>query len=372
MKKLTSFILVTLLSATGFIAKADDAAGIALWSFPLQWGFPWDAENLTHPHAEAVASLALNNFDAQNSDFDAVWTSLTNEYPIVNAPTNAESAKGATDFTGSFKVMYDNGNIYVLLKYTDDDVTGNETTEIMWSQDLKIDAIPLVFSTEKVASQYVRYFEFGGTKASFSNTGFSSAFTVEGSKESVSSQLNFAANPAVYSNNLFVNDHTSISSPNERKLVYTIGFPALTGELRPTFDIPTWSALNGNKGITFDVKVNDPDADDVMSTDAVPVPLSAGYWWNSTSNAGWDITSYSGFLAPDVQAGINNVMAKPAIFGKVTKELVLLNEIANVKVFSAVGKQLIQMQNVNQIDIKSLPKGAYVINANNQIIKIIR
>lgn len=372
MKKLTSFILVGLLSATSFIAKADDAAGIALWYFPLQWGFPWDAENLTHPHAEAVASLAPANFDAQNSDFNAVWTSLTNEYSIVNAPTNAGSANGAADFTGSFKVMYDDGNIYVLLKYTDEDVTGSETTEIMWSQDLKIDAIPLVFPTEKVAAQYVRYFEFGGTKATFSNESFTSAYTVEGSKESVNSQLNSAATPAVYTNNLFVNDHTSPSAPNERKLVYTIGFPALTGVLRPTFDTPTWGALNGSKGITFDIKVNDPDANDIMSTDALPAPLPAGYWWNSTSNAGWDITSYSGFLAPDVQAGINDVMAKPEIFGKITKEFVLLNETANVKVFSAIGKQLIQMQNVNQIDLKSLPKGVYVINANNQKMTIVR
>lgn len=371
MKKLTSLFFVAIFSATSFVSKADDATGIALWSFPLQWGFPWDAENLTHPHAQAAAYIAPANFDAQNSDFDAVWTNLTNEYPIVNAPTNAGSANGAADFTGSFKVMYDNGNIYVLLKYTDDDVTGNETTEIMWTQDLKIDAIPLVFPTEKVASQYVRYFEFGGTKATFSNQSFTSAFTVEGSKESVNSQLN-TANTAIYTNNLFVNDHTSPTAPKVRKLVYSIGFPALTGVLRPTFDIPTWRALNGNKGITFDIKVNDPDANDIMSTDAAPVPLPAGYWWNSTNNAGWDITSYSGFLAPDVQAGINDLMAKPEIFGKVTKELVLLNEIANVKVFSAVGKQLIQMQNVNQIDLKSLPKGVYVINANNQTMKVIR
>lgn len=372
MKKLTSFVLVALICTVGFNAKADDATGIALWSFPLQWGFPWDAENLTHPHAEAIATLAAENFDAQNSDFDNIWSSISNEYTIANAATNAGSANGSSDFQGSFKVLYDNGNIYVLLKYIDEDVTGSETTEIMWSQDMKIDAIPMIFPTEKVASQYVRYFEFGGAKATFSNTAFTSAFIVEGSKESVNSQLNFAATPAVYANNLFVNDHTSPSAPHTRKLIYSIGFPALTGELRPTFNIQSWGTLNGGKGITFDIKVNDNDANDIMSTDATPVPLPAGYWWNSTNNAGWDITSYSGYLKTDLGSGVSGVKTRPSIFKEIKNDYIILNEYSDIKVFSTEGKQVLASSNSKIVNMKSLSKGVYIVNANNETIKVIR
>lgn len=370
MKKLTSFFFAALLCANSFVAKADDASFVATWQFPIFFGFPWTAAPAPQEQKQIIAVTAPANFDAANCDFDAVWAGITSENAIANAVNNPASARGADDFTGAFKVIYDEDNIYVMLKYTDDDVTGTEKVEIMWAPDYKIQALEEGTFKDMAATnaiQHCRYAAFGGYKAAFSNVAFNAAMMIN-FNSSGAGDLNFDGTNALLTNNLAMKSYTAVGSKTI-KVIYTLGFAVFTGAARPEFNTAIWSGLNSGKGITFDIKVNDPDADDAK--DAQNNALSTAYWWNSTDNNGYAITNYSGFvgLAPNA---VKNTKAKNSIFEKVTKNEIILSTAADITIMDALGKEVKSHKNANSIDISNLSVGLYIINAGGEIRKILK
>ncbi|HET6559290.1 MAG TPA: hypothetical protein VFG54_18345, partial [Prolixibacteraceae bacterium] len=302
MKTLFTLLFLTLLSVAGLVAQDEgDAAYVTNWKFPIGWWFPNQpvpAEGIeNYPRAQATA-IMVTNFDAKEADFDAEWAKIAgNGYVIDNALGLAASHKGAEDFKdASFKTFYDESNIYILLKYTDEDVTGNETVEVAWASYLKINA-PEVEGNP--VAWYARYRQFGAYKATFKKTGFDAAMIVKGggaNADGSNGNLNWGGTNDTLSNNLFLDDHTPSGSKTIKQII-TIGFTALTGEARPDFNLDIWKALNEGKGISFDLKVNDVDADDAMNTDDPPVAKPAEYWWNTTSNDAYAVTYYAGFLS---------------------------------------------------------------------------
>lgn len=370
MKKLTSFFFAALLCANSFVAKADDASFVANWQFPIFFGFPWTAAPAPQEQKQIIAVTAPANFDAANCDFDAVWAGITSENAIANAVNNPSSARGADDFTGAFKVIYDEDNIYVMLKYTDDDVTGTEKVEIMWAPDYKIQALEEGTFKDMAATnaiQHCRYAAFGGYKAAFSNVAFNAAMMIN-FNSSGAGDLNFDGTSTLLTSNLAMKSYTAVGSKTI-KVIYTLGFAVFTGAARPEFNTAIWSGLNSGKGISFDIKVNDPDADDTK--DAQNSAQPAAYWWNSTHNDGYAITNYSGFvgLAPNA---LKNTNVKNSIFEKVTADMITLSSVADVKIVDALGREVKSYKNVNAIDISSLGRGLYVISSGTETRKIIR
>ena len=364
MKTLTSYILLVLFCVFTSVAKADsgDSTIVANWQFPIQGWFPNSSIISGVVNNQAVAMPAPTNFDALNSNFDNVWASSTISYPIANPVNNPSADKGATDFSGAFKVFYDDANMYIFLQYTDDSHTGNESYELMFAPYYKINAIENIFAAATPGAQYVRYSAFGGYKATFSDQAFSSAMTL-GFDATGAGNIGWSDSPAILAANLFENDHTSTGS-NVIKKIFTIGYGALTGDARPNFDPIIWKTLNNGKGISFDIKVNDDDAGDNG--------ISASYWWNSTSNDGYALTYYSGFLGIQGATDVKQTLIANTIYKNITSTEIVLNYNSNVMIYDMLGKLIINMKNVDKIDLNKLGKGSFIVNANNEIKKIIR
>lgn len=304
MKHLFTLLFVALISVTGLMAQDEgDADYVVNWKFPIGWWFPnagAPAEGIdAYPRKQATTEM-VSNFDAQGCDFDAEWAKISGDGNMLGGEGSrlglAASEKGAADFTGAFKTYADESNIYILIQYTDDDVTGNETVEVAWAPYLKINAPEVEGSP---AAWYARYRQFGAYKATFKLTGFDAAMIVKGSgtlDDGSIGSLNWGGTNDTLSNSLFLDSHTSVGSKTVKQII-TIGYAALTGDARPDFNLDIWKKLNGGKGISLDLKVNDVDGDDALNTDDPPVAKPAEYWWNSTNNDCYAVTWYAGFLS---------------------------------------------------------------------------
>ncbi|MDP4239998.1 MAG: T9SS type A sorting domain-containing protein [Bacteroidota bacterium] len=393
MKKLISLFVVAFLCATATFA--DDAAVVANWQFPVVYWFPQGntipAEGIdNYPRAQALAD-SIGDFDAPGAVFDEVWNGLSRQgvsgagYPIAKILGNLPSDHGAADFSGAFKVVYDQNNIYVLLKYHDDDITGGESVEIMWAPYLSIPEISSIASVIadktdiKQQAAYARYAQFGADKAAFTSKGFRDAMMIDFDATG-KGNISWTGTNAILSSSLSYDDKTEQGS-NDVKAIYTIGYQALTGNAysgalnaRPDFNTLIWRALNGGKGISFDIHIIDKDGNDAKNTATTPVPTPAEYWWNSTSNDGYAETYYSGFLGVNTTlTALKSVYSnKSVIFGNVTATQVELTKNANVEVFNAVGKRVLTLKNINKIDLTDLNKGVYLIRANNETLKFAR
>ena len=383
MKTLTSFFVFVFISVSTLFA-VEDATYVANWKLPI---YSWlDKEGVVptvgidaYPRMTITAdSVPANGFDGATGDFDAAWNSIPGDGNVIGSDGHilglAASAKGTADFTGAFKVLFDEYNMYVLLKYTDDEIVGTESYEIMWAQDFKIDA--LVEKTKADAALqyygYSRYAAFGGMKASFTPTTFNNSMLINFDGGGTGA-IAWSATSASLSANLFVDNKGATTGAGVVKKVITIGYPALTGEQRPNFDVNIWRALNAGKGISFDLKVVDIDTDDAFNSDATPKQKPAEYWWNATHNSGYLCTWYSGFLAPKLKTNtaLKNV-ATSTVFSKITADKVELNEATTISIYSISGKQLKEMHNVAEVDLTDLEKGAYVLRAKGQTLKVIR
>lgn len=397
MKKLISlFVVAFFCTALTYSQTAvQDAALVANWKFPVAWWFPKGTSVPvggveSFPSPQAIAD-SIPDFDPVEVVFDKVWADLTSQgvsgagYPVAKQNGNPLSAKGITDFNGFFKVVYDHYNIYILLQYFDETISGNEVVELMWAPYFSIPAIetlPTVITTGNIAAQssHGRYSQFGGNKVAFTSTGFRDACIFDFDATGLGN-INFAGTNAVLTNNLAYVNKTKLGS-HTVQAIYTIGFQTLTGNAyagalngRPTFDHKTWRALNGGKGISFDIKVADTDTDDQLNSKVPPVEQPGEYWWSATHNDGWCETYYSGFigLPGAINTAVNSVFANnPIIFGAVTSTRIDLTREANVDVFNSIGKRVVSLKNTNKIDITNLQQGVYIIRANNETMKFVR
>jgi len=377
MKKLITLFSIAFLSVSGLFAQHADSAFVANWQLPIDWWFAGaaaPAEGIdAYPRSQATAQ-SVDAFDAAGADFDAAWASVAGTGNVIGAtPANilglAASNKGADDLKdAAFKVLYDENNMYILLQFTDDDVTGGEYLELCMSPYFKLDAAD---RTDFPTAWYTRWSQFGANKLGFLASGFDAAMMVNFDVDGKGT-INWGGTTPTLSDNLFVDNKTAVGSKTVKWIV-TIGYPVLTGEYRPDFNKAVWQALNEGKGISFDLKINDKDADDALNTDDPPVAKPAEYWWNSTSNDCWMSNMFAGFLgASDTYVSVAKPIMKTNIFSKITPNRIELNKTANVDIFNILGQPVMSKKGVNQIDLTGLKNGAYIIRANNESMKFVR
>ncbi len=350
---------------------AGDAAYVANWLTPLP---TWFAKLPAEEQEKKQASAAkVASFDAVDGDFDAEWAKISGDGNVLGAEGSrlglAASDKGDADFKGAYKVAFDDANMYILLKFDDDDITGNETAEVAWAPYYSIDA-PVLEALPQ--AWYARYIQFGAYKATFKNTGFDAAMMIDGSVADANTAINWGGTNDILSANLFLDDHTTVGS-NTVKQIITIGFACLTGDARPEFNEMIWAELNDGKGISFDLKINDVDTDDALNTDDPAVQKPAEYWWNSKHNDSYALTAYAGFLdTKGVITSVRPVFTEASIFGNVSNYKIQLTKTANVAVYNTLGQQLKALRGVNEVDIADLKSGIYIIRANNEVKKLYK
>lgn len=303
MKKLISLFVVSLFSSLLLFAQVDagDAAYVSSWTFPIAFwfdgGFPSD--DVASAAKNQAVSYYVSSFNAATADFDIEWAKIPGDGSTFEGfVNNPGSNQGAADFGGAaIKSFCDDNNMYIMLQYTDDDITGTEEVQINFAPYLKVNAPDV----SRPGAWYIRYSDFGAYSLSFSSKGFLGAMVVEGGNGT--GNLSFYLTPTILTNSISYNNKT-VDGSHVIKEIFTIGYGALTGAARPNFDRDIWYALNSKKGISFDINVKDADSDDPIDVDQNFILKSAGYWWNSQSNECWQSTSYAGFLSTN-SAGIN-------------------------------------------------------------------
>lgn len=368
----TALILSTTIVSAQSVQDKADSTYTSTWVQALDWlgptVVPTQGTIDAIPRKEIVAD-SVSGFDAQGCIFDDEWSKYQGAgNQILNPVGLAGTNSGASDFEGAFKVLYDDANIYVLLRYNDDDITGNEMVELTWAPYLKLYNPKF----KKLTANYFRYRDFGAAKATFGKSGYKNSLLIAPTISAY--DIFWSGTTADLTANLYLDDKTE---PNSKvvKQIITLGYAAFTGNARQNFDPSIWRTLNGGKGISFDLKVRDADTDD--ANEPTPDPLSntrsQDYWWNSTVNDGYVVTYLSGLLAPQkISTGIHNATNEKSIFGNITTNQIQLNKIANVTIFDTLGKIAMSVNNTTSVKLSVLAKGVYIVKANNQTIKIIR
>ncbi len=380
MKKIsTIFALAIVLVTNVWADDKADSTYISKWVFGLVGHIPLGSE--TTPLAavenkQAYAALA-NNLDPKLSDFDAVWNSNTyGAFGISNNVSNSVNHAGDADFKGEFKVFYDDNNLYVFIKFVDDNITGTESVEIPWATYFKLygknpwGGDPL---KEYVNAWYLRYSAFGSYKTSFNKNGFVNAMKIDFASPTAQGILTWGGTNENLSGNLSVDDK-SVAGSGVVKWIITIGYQAFTSVgfsnettplPRPDFNVDIFKALNGKKGLSFDVKVNDKDANDVGGKEAQ-------YWWNATNNDCYSHTWYAGFLGVEELNAVDNTKADASVFSKITSDRIDLKTPMNVDIHNVTGVRVATLKAVNSIDLNTLKQGVFIIRAGNSTLKIVR
>ena len=418
MKTISTLFLGVLLSISSVFSQPfADAAYVDGWNYVMNtvsWfkfykpikGLAYDVD-ASVVKKTAIASEQIG-LDLSSLDFDAVYATLPgNANKFVSKALGVDSLCierpmndfDASDFAGEWKAAYDGSYVYIFVKYLDDVDMGTESVEVMWSQVLKIDA-PDTISTapnrggavgpqsivdgKYVVSEtdsmalYYRFSQFGGYKAKFTAAdGFTAALTLIGGSKATNVYAD-GPKPTLLTDNLGFINKTDPATPLLKKHVIQIGYSAFTGTYRPDFDDDIWNTLNGGRGLSFEVKVNDPDGNEVQSnTTGTPKYEPAGYFWNSkvgynNSADVWATTAYAGFLKNDKSTGVSAPKTENSIFSKVTPNQIQLSAMANVNVYNTVGKVVLSNKNTNLINLSSLGRGVYVVRANNATVKVVR
>lgn len=384
MKKIfTIFALATVLLANVWADDKADSTYTSKWVFGLINNIPLgsvsgqgaDAPLAAVENKQAFAALTTN-LDPKTSDFDAVWNSNTYAaYGISNNVLNPGNHAGDADFKGEFKAFYDDNNLYIFVKFVDDNITGTESVEIPWATYFKLygknpwGGEP---AREYANYGYLRYSAFGSYKATFNKNGFANAMKIDFASPTAQGVLTWSGTNENLSNNLAV-DNKSVAGSGVVKWIITIGYQAFTSVgfsnettplPRPDFNVDIFKALNGKKGLSFDIKVNDKDANDVGQ--------EAHYWWNATNNSCYSHTWYAGFLGIEETNGIDNTKADVSVFSTITSDRINLKNTMNVEIFNVTGIRIETLNAVNSINLKSLKQGIYVIRAGNSTLKIVR
>lgn len=382
MKKIfTIFALIVALVSNVLADDKADSTYTAGWTYGLVNNIPMGrvnnpALNPTENKQAYIAKLA-QDLDPGACNFDQVWNSSTyNPYSIANNTATSTTHTGDDDFKGAFKAFYDGYNVYVFLKFTDDNITGNEKVEIPWATYFKLHGKTVTTTNpqgtvfEHVGAWYLRYAAFGSYKATFTKTGYVDVMKIDFASPTAQGVVTWNGTNENLTSNLFVNDK-SVAGSGEVKWIITLGFNAFksvgfeneTFPLpRPDFNEEILKAMNGKKGLSFDIKVKDDDG----------TGATGEYWWNSTSNDCWQVTWYAGFLGVEQETAIKNTFAQNSIFRQISKKSIELSELANVTIYTSTGLQIKSLKMVNTVNITNLPKGLYVVKANNQTIKITK
>lgn len=378
MRKLT-YLFIAASMIAGSVATAQTVADDLQYIQDNEWRWDWAPGANTNPADGFVQQQAVayerTGYAPESDDFDEVWNVYETSYSIANLRGSSDGGNddnhtGPADFTGAFKVLYDDdfGSVFVLLRYEDDDITGNETYELMWQQEEKIEAIQSLVSDGTIEDHnpygtvtgsaalkpYMRYLAFGGYKAGFNNSEYTGSMTIDPTLTSIPTWTN----TSVLTNGIVeVYDKTG-TAQGVKKIVFELTYNAFSGAQRTALTKEKWTALNDGKGFSFDIKVTDNDA-----------AGSGEYWWSSNLNAGFAITKHSGFVAPAIESSVSTQKAANSIFGTFSGNVLQLKSAADVVVYNVLGKQVLKLANVTEVDLSGL-SGVFVVKAGNEVKKV--
>ena len=381
MKKITLFLAAMAITLN---VAATDFPTAYLSGFGFEWmGAGYLLETPTGKTANAyylgpqfIADMSDDDF---TTSFDDIWLDIITEdaYELsdVSAAGNTYKQGVDHDFAG-FKAGYDDENIYIFINYIDDEVppagTDVEQIELGISPYFRLEtygATPSVqsedFNGPAPAVEYFRFIELGAYKITASLGG--SLLSVM--KVSV---VDRSCVDGISPFEIFVNSHTDARNPSDIRLVVTIPLRSLTNELAGDdyFTLQDWLTVNDGQGISLDLKVEDIDRGDTVDP--------RFYWWSCPPNSpqegdlSYYSTSSSGMLKAVPVISNESADAQPSNI-KVTSDMILLTNPANVKIYSAAsGALILNVANETKVLTSGLAAGIYIVEANGEVAKFAK
>jgi hypothetical protein len=371
---MTALVAVSFSSYSQFPewSYANIGTDSVLWN-GVSWGLmdpDWD-ENLKAPGKLTLDLIYYPSFDMESQDVSDVWDMISsdaaplNNYILDEGADEPEkrSPDNAEDFTGEIKGIYDDENVYILVKVTDNEIIpGQEAMELMWASykdTLSVERWPNVPHATTDANEHViaRWGEMGAGKAAV-NLDFADTLGI-----SVESGFYFAENDeGNYT-------HTWTAPDWDTELGMWVGqfkqTSNTTWEAIWKFNIDkTFAGLiegNEEEEFSFDFKVIDRD------TLTQARRIEAGF--NSDINEVWWSTYYAGYAKFGVKnVAVDQNLASGAIriFPNPASEYVEFTEtLKSARIYDITGSLIHESFDVNHINLEGFSNGVYFINMRN-------
>ena len=380
---------------TLFLAAMAITLNVVATDYPPQFlsgfGFEWmgAGEYLPTPTGKTANAYYLGEHfvaDMADDDFstswDDVWLDIIEEeaYTLSATAAGGNMIKQGVDYVAAeFKVGYDAENIYIFLNYIDDEIppagTDIEQIEIGISPYFRLEtngATPSVqtpdYTGPAPALEYFRFIELGAYKIVASLGGSLLSITY------LSVEHRSCTDGPQPQLEVFVNSHTDSNNPSDIRVVVTIPLRSLTNELEGDsyFSYDDWLLVNDGEGISLDLKVEDID----RGEDASNVRF---YWWSCPTDSpqSGDLSYYSTSSGGMLKAvpyiiSNDNADAQPSNI-KVTSDMILLTNPANVKIYNAAsGALVLNVANETKVLTSGLGAGIYIVEANGEVAKFAK
>lgn len=291
MKKTSMFITGLLLSAMAFAQPAHTPSGVGT-STDITTG-EFATMNPQHPKANAQVYLANVNFEFDVKDdpsinFDQVWQSIPGEGYAIDKHVNNPGIEDPSDFSGKFKLMYNQEGLIILSQVNDDDILFTETLQIMWSPYVNITSeFKSIIGNSAQEKEwrnwtYARYSTMGAWLARFNKNGFDGAINFKGD-----GTVNWGDKPAGWDTNILT--FYEQTGNTIKQIVLLPWADCFNGaDLGYTFDAAHFEQMV--EALSFDVKFCDDDSEDPILSKSPDI-----YFWNSTAQNGYWSNYYSGY-----------------------------------------------------------------------------
>jgi hypothetical protein len=332
---------------------------------------------------------------ADNASFDATWDLLGDPNNVSNLTSNGvagdifDIGEGNT-FGAQWKAVHDGANLHLLLKYWDLNSqadAGSLSFEVMTqptspvrhetsfvgAQD-SLEAVKVAY--ENMA--YARYIELGGGKALFKDgavTEFAGSAGLVKTFHEASGlwRGGWGANEAGLESFLDQNLYWNSTDGVIRAVLIFSFDGALSYPVDPANMAGERTAIQVGETLALDVKSN-------AAIGGTANDNKIEYFWSADKNNGYASNYYSGHLTLSAEIVPTNVenpfVANNNIRAFVYNGILYIkgDQPANVEVYNIIGAKLKSAEAVNQLNLRDLNNGIYIVRLNGEAeaIKVVK
>jgi len=286
----------------------------------------WVSANTTTPTTPLVISKATGTINIDGVGDEATWTGIT----AVDA--SLKGAAGNPNFSGKFKLTYDEKNIYVLVT-VNDPTPGMDHPSHTWESD----CVELFFAMDTNKHKSYQAGDWQIRKR--------------------------ASKPERDSIDGSSNVPSLLANPNFKVAQQDIA----TGYVQE-WQLPIDSLVQGAKfdGQNFRFEIQLADNEDGSKR-------TAQRFWNSTADNQWNQTTNMGYvrMQTPIPVAVKQAIAKASSIRIKANSIEFAKMAKEVNVYSITGQLMLKARNVNAISTSALKSGVYFVVADGEKAKFV-
>jgi hypothetical protein len=385
--KFIALIAIISMSSTKLFAQFPEWSYSNVGTDSVRWeGVNWgmmDPDWADDFMADGKVTLDLDyytDFDMDTEGVSDVWDKIvTDAYPVNKYLVTEDGAKrapdNAEDFSAEIKGFFDNDNVYILVKVTDNEIIpGMEALELMWASYpdyLPKEDWPFTPRATEDNEHTIAYWGNRGAGKALANLDFYDNDTIPIGLESgfYFSQVSGTTSDAYWT-------HSWTTPDWDKDLGMKVGQFKQTGNT-------TWEAIwkldieksfggyvTAAKDVefSFDFKIID---NDTLTQPGTKIEAL----FSSTNNEVWWSTYYAGrarFTQDPVSVASNVTASNISVYpNPTTDELFISQEVAKIEVFNVLGAKVTEVNKMaRKVSLAGLKKGIYIVNTTDTNNKV--